>query len=1158
MSEVTLLNMGELPYPGAEEWVPHYTDEPVPIEATEAYLIYKNFDVKVGAINPRTGNDYLLDWINDPANASAYERIQRSVRNRQTSVDDWHLRQIRTQERIAVDLRRQYAELSQRLEDVKQGRRAAQNQIENLNDFLNPDGMVRELSPYDDTSDIDTVMENWMGREFPLRLTSLVAQQWYKRFSFGLVRGNRDVTNYGPFIGGTPYYRPSLQKRFIFDGNNYGQPLRGIPMTVVDQQLLEENPGRFGDLSRKVNQWESFGVPLPMNEWGTVVNDKQVNEYGYISGAAQYNEEGQNLGGTHVASYDEFLELFGLATENTIIGAWPKPSDTPMFTVSPTSYPSGGRSLGWGAALGAVASVVAPINPLGLIGSMVVGAVVQYVRRQFNNDEKRKFENKPWNELYKESTTSDAESLGNFTMIDEYGNIACPNTFGFGNEPYVQSGWSLMSGGQLVYLYPDWDNAIAYNPGKAARGDDPWIPHAHGYRPSGYEMDYRGGVNGNRNGPWGKSGNMGGGDDEWRVGMAHTGQDKQDWAVEQRIKVQDSRNKANDRRNGADIRGGGYTHFIPGPRLNMGDHNPNLTIQEKRALVINRGSTRHQFMPLGRENPLQDGQWANEHKAKGEELGKPNYGAYSSYKNPKWPYGTGWYWKLTSWDKKIYGSRAAPITGKRDMGVGLKEAGFTYAVAGMLPGLNVVQALSVVGVLPDDIWGSNYGMYVGDLLMRLPHRGQFTIVNDDDNSPTIIEYDGTIRNGKELNVGFVDFVARELIHLGVKNRRIGTRKDDGKIKTYTIASHSWKDRLTSLYGDNPTHKYRIQDTTFGDLFGPDGYGEGDDGSDDGTGGILDFADFSQKVIKSVAEIPIRREVVDNLLNKTNENMSLMQFLQNIMHPSALGVSTGNIYTMIRPSGGDGHFEVVQGSKNWAAVGKKVRDEVKVSEAENKFPEDVMLFDYKASDSLIKSIDMSSKFDPGVAGTFERAASNLSSGTKTDLIKFLSYGNMALELKQFLESSGPEENPQLYKDVIRVDEGDTGSVHVDWSRMGHDAAQDAEKIHVPDSMFSKFLMQDPDRMTKLMSVIQTGSGANWATDLLANYMRGCTITLHGTCNIQPFNYIYVTGVLPSMKGLYLVHNVRDSVTPQDFDTIIEAVLIDPNPSDENKDAEKAAG
>ena len=108
--------------------------------------------------------------------------------------------------------------------------------------------------------------------------------------------------------------------------------------------------------------------------------------------------------------------------------------------------------------------------------------------------------------------------------------------------------------------------------------------------------------------------------------------------------------------------------------------------------------------------------------------------------------------------------------------------------------------------------------------------------------------------------------------------------------------------------------------------------------------------------------------------------------------------------------------------------------------------------------------MSSKFDPGVAGTFERAATSLSSGTKTDLMKFLSYGNMAVELKQFLESAGPAENPELYKDVIRVDEGDMGSVHVDWTRIGSDAAQDAEKIHVPDRMFSKFLMQDPDRMT----------------------------------------------------------------------------------------------
>ena len=45
--------MTEITFTGQEDWVPHYTEESVPIEVTEAYLIYKNFDVKVGVTNPR-------------------------------------------------------------------------------------------------------------------------------------------------------------------------------------------------------------------------------------------------------------------------------------------------------------------------------------------------------------------------------------------------------------------------------------------------------------------------------------------------------------------------------------------------------------------------------------------------------------------------------------------------------------------------------------------------------------------------------------------------------------------------------------------------------------------------------------------------------------------------------------------------------------------------------------------------------------------------------------------------------------------------------------------------------------------------------------------------------------------------------------------------
>ena len=1121
------------------DWVPFYSEEPAPIEVSEAYQIYKRFGVLVGATNPVTGNDYLLEWKNNYGNQSSYSNIKKRVEGLQNGVDRWELFHIRNQSRMVIDLRRKYTELTQRLEDVMQARRSAEAEIENIQQFLDPEGLIRELSPYDDTSQIDDTQEMNVGREFPVRLTSKVAQQWYKRFAGALVRGCRDVRNYGPFIGGTPFYRPSLRKQLVFDGNNYGQPLRGIPMTIVDEEVLS-NTARIFDLSESGDGWTAFGLPLPMDEWGKIVNEKQVNRYGYIGGQVSYDEEGNNRGGSHVANYGEFLEFFGLGPENKIEGHWPKPQDTPMFTLE-AQGPRGGGG-GFGASLAGALGAGAALNLVTSVGkgNWATGGLGRAFRRQLSREQKRKVENKPWNKLFREGDEG-APPLKHFTMIDEYGNIACPNILKFGNESYVQSGWSLQSAGQLVYLYPDWDNAIAYDPRKAAAGrDDAWMPHAHSYKPPNYTMDHQGGRSGNRNGPWGRDDNP----DEWRVGNAHDDMNKKNQAEEALDEVKASRNMAFDRGAGR-LRGGGYTYFVPGPRLDSGDHNPNLTIHEKRALVIDRSSTKHRFMPLGKENPTYDGTWAG--------------GAYSSYQNPKWPYGTGWYHKRNSdWGKRIYGSRAAPITGPRDSKVAAKEMA-AIAVLGGATTVAYVGLGTALGVLPENIWGSNYGMYIGDLLMRLPHRGQFTIVNDDDNSPTTIDFDGTIRNGKEIDTGFVNFVCQELIHLGVKNRRIGTRWDDGKLKTYTIASHSWKDRLSALFGNNPVTPYRIKDTTYGDLFGPDGRRRDDGGE---AGAVLDFADFSQKIIKSVAEIPVRREIVDNLLNKTNENMSLSQFLQNIMHPSALGISTGNIYTTIRPAGGDGGFEVAQVSKNWAAIGKKVREEIKQAETnasgDTVYPTEVMFFDYKAADSLIKSIDMSSKFDPGVAGTFERAAANLSGGNKDDLMKFLSYGTMAVELRDFLAVSGPEDQPDLYKDVIRVDEGDAGSVHVNWSMMGFDASQSAEKIAVPDSVFSKFLMQNPDRMTKLMAVVQTGSGQTWATDLLANYMRGCTITIHGTCNIKPFNYIKVAGVLPNMMGLYMVHNVRDSVTPQDFNTIIEAVLIDPDPSDENKDAEKQTG
>ena len=92
--------------------------------------------------------------------------------------------------------------------------------------------------------------------------------------------------------------------------------------------------------------------------------------------------------------------------------------------------------------------------------------------------------------------------------------------------------------------------------------------------------------------------------------------------------------------------------------------------------------------------------------------------------------------------------------------------------------------------------------------------------------------------------------------------------------------------------------------------------------------------------------------------------------------------------------------------------------------------------------------------------------------------------------------------------------------------------------------TRFLMQRPERMNKLNAMLQATPGSDFATQLLSHYMRKCTITIHGTTNITPFNSINVSGVLPNLEGLYLITSVRESIQTQNFQTIIEAILLRP--------------
>ena len=89
-------------------------------------------------------------------------------------------------------------------------------------------------------------------------------------------------------------------------------------------------------------------------------------------------------------------------------------------------------------------------------------------------------------------------------------------------------------------------------------------------------------------------------------------------------------------------------------------------------------------------------------------------------------------------------------------------------------------------------------------------------------------------------------------------------------------------------------KWRGNDTTYGHLFRPK------DSDDELTENKdITFTDFGLKNVESVADMPIRRDIVDNLMNKNNANMSLAQFIQEITHPGAIGINTGNIHVSIR-------------------------------------------------------------------------------------------------------------------------------------------------------------------------------------------------------------------------------------------------------------------
>jgi len=214
----------------------------------------------------------------------------------------------------------------------------------------------------------------------------------------------------------------------------------------------------------------------------------------------------------------------------------------------------------------------------------------------------------------------------------------------------------------------------------------------------------------------------------------------------------------------------------------------------------------------------------------------------------------------------------------------------------------------------------------------------------------------------------------------------------------------------------------------------------------------------------------------------------------------------------------------------------------------KYPKDIVVLDFKASDSLIESIAMNSTLDPQVGAAMADASENFT-GTKDALINFLSYKEVATDLQKFLAEDEVSKKHGLDKAII-ID--DFGKVTLNKGLLLLEDGSGAKDVVT--TAVSQFLSNNPRRLTALRALTQAaqvgqanedGSGmwqGNFATQLMSSYMRKTTITIHGTTNIGQHHKVIVKGVMPNLEGMYRIYAVRESITPQGFQTILEGALV----------------
>ena len=1027
-------------------------------------------------------------------------------------------------------------------------------------EFFNENAGQVQLSIYDDTSafDGDGVKVD-QGRDKPAHLTTKVAQQWYRRFAGIVTYGAIDVRNYGPPAGGQEYYLPSNNYQFRFNierrtWSTMGQPRRVLNPEIFkdgrdDEELMMRTADRLlhnlnygvakdddasavfsknmsyedvevGRITRKEYQnWSLFGNPGIPYENGN-------NAWGFKAGPPiETQSQGGHVelsGGNYVGTYKEFLNIFGLGYNP----AWP--------------------------------------GSLRIVDRWPSVKMTQGHHQTAGNLDMR-------------NLMSNGLNIPIYTMIDEGGNIIVDDGEGW----YTPTGWYLDFAGKPAYLYPSRTTAARVNNTNDYEG---------GVAPAGViDYPFEGGGNGDRMATKGEKGHeneAASWDHSHRrhntgrnpTGLQRVADGIADWAktqVEMVAALFSGDFKGYVKANLKQLKlvspttpHGQFAHKylrplflkkikgdVPvdykgqigmwGGRIGAGEHNVNLTLDMKRSMVHRRSSTTEETRFLGQDvanrgapnvkinwallvkngeyyvfknNPNRYAEYdryetigaGTTRPAKGARVIGPTYDGSAKYTNPQYPFGTGWY---RAPEDKHHGPYVYPERKKN--------------------------------------W-SNWSDFLSGLGAENGF-GFFTQIDNRNHSPCMVE-GGSITDGLEINEGFVKFVIENVFAPLPKNRRTAARPNHQPIKI-----------LGSRESQTVQHFHeaeRVEDTTYGDLFGP----LQDDSEDDSPAGSAlapaSFGNMDQFSIDNVANIPIRADVVKNLLSKSNSNMSIAQFFGEIFRPGSMGVNNVPNPSLVAREAESGVFEILSlAGQDWEQHAKNYEhlfiDSLSIDQEKIRFPDDIIMLDFKDIDSLIESMDMNSSFDPLTVMAFEDAAAEYTGSTDA-LMNFLAYKDVAPELKAYLMSSHPELKEyghDIEKGII-INDGSAepdkkGEVTLN-KQLFMDESGEKTRPEIRTAV-SKFLQNDPGRLAQMREIEAIAAASklagsnedipiNTVTQFMANHMKRVTITIHGTTNITAFQSVIVKGVMPDLEGLYLINKVRESITPHGFQTILEGTLV----------------